>query len=71
MAKKTNNAVLDLIQSKYPGYHPLMSIADIAHNPDPNIDNSLHWLALIRRQLYDPKKQKRFLLSYVGPLIFS
>ena len=43
MAKKTNNAVLDMLQSKYPGYHPLMAIADIAHNPDPNIEWELRF----------------------------
>lgn len=33
MAKLRNSAVLDMIQSKYPGYHPLMAIADIANAP--------------------------------------
>lgn len=37
MSKSKDNRILDMIQAKYPGYHPLMSIAEIAHNPDPNI----------------------------------
>lgn len=43
MSKKSENAVLAMIQAKYPGYHPLMSIAEIAHNPDPNIDWELRF----------------------------
>lgn len=41
MSKKQN--VLAMIQQKYPGYHPLMSIAEIAHNPDPLIDWELRF----------------------------
>ena len=43
MAKKQENAVLKMLQSKYPGYHPLMSIAEIAHSPDPKIDWELRY----------------------------
>lgn len=43
MAKKKENAVLDMIQSKYPAYHPLMAIADIAHSMDPKIDWELRF----------------------------
>ena len=39
MAKRNNpgNEILDMIQAKFPDYHPLMAIADIAHNPSPEI----------------------------------
>lgn len=43
MSKKSENAVLAMIQAKYPGYHPLMSIAEIAHSLDPNIDWELRF----------------------------
>lgn len=43
MSKKDTNSVLAMIQAKYPGYHPLMSIAEIAHNPDPTIDWELRF----------------------------
>lgn len=43
MSKKETSAVLAMIQQKYPGYHPLMSIAEIAHNPDPTIDWDLRF----------------------------
>lgn len=43
MIKKPDNAILEMIQAKYPGYHPLMSIAEIAHNPDPTIDWELRF----------------------------
>ena len=43
MAKKHTNAVLEMIQSKYPGYHPLMAIADIAHAEDPRVDFELRF----------------------------
>lgn len=41
MSKKQN--VLAMIQQKYPGYHPLMSIAEIAHSTDPQIDWELRF----------------------------
>lgn len=45
MAKpQITNNVLEMIQQKYPGYHPLMSIADIAMcDPKecPDVDMSL------------------------------
>lgn len=43
MSKKPESSVLAMIQAKYPGYHPLMSIAEIAHNPDPTIDWELRF----------------------------
>lgn len=41
MSKKQN--VLAMIQQKYPGYHPLMSIAEIAHSTDPLVDWELRF----------------------------
>lgn len=41
MAKLRNSAVLDMIQQKYPGYHPLMAIADIANNTEK--DTGITW----------------------------
>ena len=42
MSKK-DNAILEMIQSKYPGYHPLMSIVEIAHAIDPNVSPELRF----------------------------
>lgn len=42
MSKKSNH-ILEMIQSKYPGYHPLMSIAEIAHAIDPNVTPELRF----------------------------
>lgn len=32
------NAILDMLQSQFPEYHPLMALAQIAHAPDPTIE---------------------------------
>ena len=33
--------LLALLNEKYPGYHPILSLADIAHNPDVALDYDL------------------------------
>ncbi|MCZ2112264.1 MAG: hypothetical protein LC131_00220 [Anaerolineae bacterium] len=35
--KSRRDALLSLIQSHYPGYHPLIAIAHIAHNDDAEL----------------------------------
>jgi hypothetical protein len=45
MSDKQDNKVLELIQSHYPEYHPLVSIAHIAHtkaHDDPRLELECH-----------------------------
>lgn len=45
MSEKANNKVLSLIQDYYPTYHPLVSIAHIAHtkcDEDPRLELDCH-----------------------------
>jgi hypothetical protein len=34
---KPKRALLRLLQEKYPGYHPVLSMAEIANNPDNDV----------------------------------
>lgn len=34
---KIGDQLLDMIQDRYPGYHPILHAADIAHDPDASI----------------------------------
>jgi hypothetical protein len=35
--------VLELIREKYPNYHPIVAIADIAHSSDDDVDSRLKY----------------------------
>lgn len=41
MPTSAGQGVLEMLQSRYPGYHPLMAIADIAHSGAANDDVKL------------------------------
>lgn len=51
--------LLALLHEKYPGFHPIMSLADIAHNPDVALDYDL------QARIY------MNMLNYVAPKLAS